>query len=74
MPALGTYKRKKFSEKVSFKEPMLMKIYCEIIDYNPAVDKVKPEKVKVQRHQIVNYLKRRYGPRFAAKVVATLKF
>ena len=53
---------------------MLMKIYCEIIDYNPAVDKVKPEKMKVQRHQILNYLKRRYGPRFAAKVVATFRF
>ena len=74
IPALGTYKRKKFSEKVSLKDPMLMKIYCEIIDYNPVVDKVKPEKVKVQRHQILSYLKKRYGPRFATKVVTTLKF
>ena len=70
----GTYKRKKFSEKISLKDPLLLKIYSEIIEYNPAVDKVKPEKIKVQRSQIMNYLRKKYGPRFAAKVMNVLKF
>ena len=47
MVSQGTYKRKKFSEKISLKDPMLRKIYSEIIEYNPAVDKVKPDKIKV---------------------------
>ena len=50
MDMLGaTLKRKKFSERISLKDPILKKIYSEIIEYNPLVDKVKPEKVKVQR-------------------------
>lgn len=43
----GVYRRKKFSERISLKDPILKKIYQEIVEYNPAVDKVKPEKMKI---------------------------
>ena len=68
------YKRKKFNEKISLKDPLLKSIYSEIIEYNPAETKVKPEKIKVQRYQIMNYLKSKFGPRFAAKVMTNFKF
>ena len=68
------YKRKKYSERISLKDPTLRNIYSEIIEYNPVEMKVKPEKIKVQRSQIHNYLKSRFGPRFTAKVMNTLKF
>ena len=46
---IGVYKRKKFPDCISLKDPILRNIYQEIVEYNPAVDKMKPQKMKVQK-------------------------
>ena len=71
---VGSYKRKKFNERISLKDPTLRSIYQEIIGYDPAVDKVKPEKVKVHKSQIIHFLRKKYGPRAISKIMSVFKF
>ena len=49
-------KRKKYSDRIKRHDPYLKKIYSDIVEYNPKVHKMKPEKVKIQRSQIYKHL------------------
>ena len=44
-----------------------------MIEFNPEA-KLKPHKIKVQKQQIINFLTKRYGPRFSRKVVNGFHF
>lgn len=70
---VGSYKRKKFPERIKRSDPNVRKIYAEIIDYDPH-NKVKMDNIKVNRHDIFKYLSKRYQPRFCAKICATFCF
>lgn len=67
-------RRKKQHHKFNPQDPHLYEIYKEIIEYNEEKMQVKPHKVKVSRHQILNFLCKRYGPRFSKKVLANFQF
>ena len=70
---LGNVKRKKISERLKRTDPYLRKIYSEIVEHQSNM-KIKPEKMKVQKHQITKYLKRRFGGKTADKIVSTFDF
>ena len=57
---VGGYRRKKFSEKIKRTDPYLRKVYAEIVEHTTA-NKMKPEKMKVQKQQIIKYLRKRFN-------------
>ena len=59
--------------KIKRNDPQLKKIYAEIIEHDRRT-KVKPEKIKYERPQILKYLKKRYLPRLAEIVCQNLNF
>jgi hypothetical protein len=75
--AVGTnnYRRKKFNTHLNRTDPYLKSIYSDIVEYDPhAVPKLKPEKLKVYKGQIIKHLRKRYGPNFVEKVMTTFDF
>lgn len=69
----GNFRRKKFSTKVNRDDAYLLKVYKEIIEYDPT-SKVKAKNLKVTKPQIVKFLRKRYGPRQVDKIMNTFKF
>lgn len=44
---MGTFKRRSKLLKINKGDTLLRKIYSEILEYDPAREKIKPEKIKV---------------------------
>ena len=70
----GPVRRKKYSDKIKRSDPFLKKIYSHIIEFDQLSVKTKPEKLKVQRNQIIKHLRKRYGPQMTDKIMATIHF
>lgn len=49
-------KRKRYSDRIKRSDPYLKKIYADIVEYNPKMHKMKPDKLKIQRHQIYKHI------------------
>ena len=71
---MGGYKRKKHSERLKRSDPYLRKIYSQVVEYNAKETKIKPEKIKVSRHQINDFLRKRFGPRTSQKILNYFNF
>ena len=54
-------------------DPWLIDIYKNIVEYDEE-SKVKPQKIKVNRYQITNFLLKRYGPNFSKKIIKNFNF
>ena len=71
----NNFRRNKFSSKIKRTDPYLKRIYSDIVEYNSAAaNKMKPEKLKVHKSQIIKHLRKRYGPSFTEKVMSTFNF
>ena len=48
---------KKFNTRINRNDPLLEQIYSKIVEFNPNDVKVKPLNYKIQKNQIVSYLR-----------------
>ena len=71
---LQPQRRKGGRERLNRQDPGLKRIFGEISEHDFSAQKLKPEKLKIQRQQILKYLRKRYPVRLCEKILLNFDF